>query len=128
MTKSGGATRLSWLQGLFYLAGGAWPLVSPGTFQRVTGPKVDFWLAQTVGLQLVIVGFLLVRAARRGSVSSDVALLGAATAIMFALVDLYCVTQPRTTYAYLGDAVIEVALAVAWWCVRRDVDRRRRGG
>ena len=32
---------LAYAQGGFYLVTGIWPLVSIGSFQRVTGPKVD---------------------------------------------------------------------------------------
>jgi hypothetical protein len=38
------------LQGGYFLFTGIWPLVSRRTFEAVTGPKKDFWLAQTVGV------------------------------------------------------------------------------
>src|SRR4051794_17610666 len=52
-------TALLWLQGLYYLVTGVWPLVSIETFQTVTGWKTDHlvtgresdhWLVMTVGV------------------------------------------------------------------------------
>src|SRR5438046_1648203 len=79
--RAGAATRLFtallWLQGLYYLATGVWPLVSIETFQLVTGPKTDHlqnpsptdadhWLVMTVGGLVTAVALaLLVSACRR---------------------------------------------------------------
>ncbi|MER7112516.1 hypothetical protein ABT360_33525, partial [Streptomyces sp. NPDC000229] len=38
---------LSRAQGLFNIVGGAWPLVSLRTFERIYGPKADDWLQKT---------------------------------------------------------------------------------
>ena len=54
------------MQGLYFLATGAWPLVSMDTFLRVTGPKTDLWLVNAVGLLVCVAGFALLVAARRG--------------------------------------------------------------
>lgn len=105
---------LAQLQGWYYIAGGAWPLISPGTFQAVTGDKVEFWLVITVALHLVIIGGVLILAARGGRITREIALLGGATALMLAIVDVYCVTEPRTTRAYYLDALAEFGLAVLW--------------
>ena len=52
---AGLAPALALAQGAYYLLTGVWPLVSIGTFQRLTGPKADRWLVKTVG---VLVGAL----------------------------------------------------------------------
>jgi hypothetical protein len=106
--------RVAKLQGWYYAASGIWPLVSGGTFQAVTGPKADFWLAQTVGLLLAITGAVLILAARAGRVTPEIKLLGILQAAALALVDGYCVFQPRTTLSYLLDAVVELGLVAAW--------------
>jgi hypothetical protein len=36
--------------GVYGFIAGLWPLVSIGTVQRVTGPIVDLWLVNTVGM------------------------------------------------------------------------------
>jgi hypothetical protein len=43
------------VQGLYFLMTGLWPLVSIGTFQHVTGPKIDLWLVNTVGVLVEVV-------------------------------------------------------------------------
>lgn len=91
---------LARIQGGFYLVTGLWPLVSGGTFQRVTGFKADFWLAQTVGLLLAVSGTVLLAAARARRVTREIGLLGALQAAVLAGVDLYGVYQPRTTRVY----------------------------
>lgn len=37
-------------QGVYYIASGAFPLVSMRLFERVTGKKTDRWLVQMVGM------------------------------------------------------------------------------
>jgi len=113
---------LARIQGWLYLITGLWPLVSGGTFQRVTGFKADFWLAQTVGLLLAVSGIVLLAAARARRVTREIGLLGALQAAALAGVDLYCVYQPRTTRVYWLDALIEVVLVGAWlrlWLLQR---------
>lgn len=107
------------LHGWFYVLGGIWPVVSPRTFQALTAPKMDFWLAQTVGLVLAVIGVVVLLAARERHLTKEIALLAGGVALVIGLVDLYGVTQPRTTSAYLLDAPAEFVLAaiwaVAWW-------------
>lgn len=105
---------VAFVHGWIAILSGAWPLIAPASFQAVTGHKADFWLAQTVALQLLIVGAMLVLAARARRITREVALLGLCTATMFAAADLYAVTQPRTTRAYLLDAPLELAFALIW--------------
>src|SRR5688500_905278 len=56
------------LHGLYFLATGVWPLLSRRSFERVTGPKADFWLAQTVGILVAGVGSTILQAKRRGRI------------------------------------------------------------
>ena len=51
------ASRLCVIQGLYYVVTGVWPLVSTcGTFEAVTGNKVDDWLVKTVGVLIIVIG------------------------------------------------------------------------
>jgi hypothetical protein len=61
------------LQGAYFLVTGIWPLLSRRSFERVTGPKADFWLAQTVGVLVVTIGAVLLVAERRQRVKPEVA-------------------------------------------------------
>jgi hypothetical protein len=54
------------IQGTYFFMTGVWPLVSIDTFQRVTGPKVDLWLVNTVGVLVAVIGAALILAGVRG--------------------------------------------------------------
>jgi hypothetical protein len=43
-------SKLALVQGGYYVLTGLWSLVSPRTFQAVTGKKEDYWLVKTVGV------------------------------------------------------------------------------
>ena len=47
----------------YYLLTGVWPPASLRTFQLVTGPKSDFWLAQTAGAFIAVIGGAVATAA-----------------------------------------------------------------
>lgn len=107
-------TLLAQGQGAFYFLSGLWPLLSPGSFQLVTGRKEDLWLAQTVGLLLVVLGAVLVLAGRARRITREIILLGAGNAAVLGVMDILCVFAPRTTRAYWLDAVLEAGLAITW--------------
>jgi hypothetical protein len=112
--KSSLAARVSLAQGIYYTATGLWPLVSMRTFERVTGPKRDHWLVNTVGLLIGAVGVTLIRAGRRPRVHADIRLLATLSAAALAAVDVVYVARRRISPVYLLDAIPEVAL-LAWW-------------
>jgi hypothetical protein len=70
------------------------------SFQAVTGFKADFWLVQTVGLLLVVSGAVMLRAASTGRITPEIGWLGAGQALELGIMDIYAVTQPRTTPVY----------------------------
>ncbi len=109
-----GSALLAGLQGGFYMISGVWPLVAPDSFQAFTGQKMDFWLAQTVGVLIAITGIVLLRAAQRAAITAEIALLAGLQAAALGVVDIYCVGQPGTTPVYLLDAVAEFAIALGW--------------
>src|SRR5437588_7064962 len=69
---------LLWVQGLYYLVTGAWPLVSIETFQMVTGPKTDHWLVVTVGVLITAIAVALLVAAWRRRNPPEIAVLAIA--------------------------------------------------
>lgn len=105
---------LALLQGLLYLGTGVWPLVSASSFQKVTGPKVDFWLVKTVGLLVGLIGGVLAWAGVRRRVGAQEAVLGSGSAASLAGVDLVYVSKGRISRVYLLDAVAEILLALGW--------------
>ncbi len=113
------AVRLAGVQGAYYLITGVWPLISANSFQKVTGPKRDLWLAQTVGALLAVSGLVMLKTARGNRFIPEVAMLGGAQAAVLGVVDILCVGRPRTTPAYLLDAPVEFLLAGAWFLASR---------
>lgn len=101
-------------QGIFYLLTGLWPLVSSGSFQRVTGPKTDLWLVKTVGALVAVIGGVLLLAARRRRVTPEIELLAAGGAAGLAAIDIVYVARRAIAPIYLLDAAVEVALIVSW--------------
>jgi len=91
-----------------------WPLLSRRSFERVTGPKADFWLAQTVGVLVTGIGTVILVAERRRRITPEIQLLAVASATGLALVDVAFVARNRISRVYVLDALAEAALAAGW--------------
>jgi hypothetical protein len=102
------------LQSLFYGVTGIWPLVSPRTFQLVTGPKVDFWLVNTAGVLITAIAAALGLAGLRRRVTVETRLLGVGSALGLTAIDLAYVARRRISPVYLLDALAEVGLIGLW--------------
>jgi peptidoglycan/LPS O-acetylase OafA/YrhL len=114
-TRAGAPRRfVAKIQGVFYAASGVWPWVHGDSFQKVTGYKADFWLAQTVGLLVLVIGGVLYLAARADRLTREIVLLAMLSAAGLLLVDVYTQFQPHTTRAYILDALAEAGLLIAW--------------
>ncbi len=105
---------VSLVQALFYVATGIWPWLSLRTFLKVTGPKRDLWLVQTVGALVAVIGLVLGLAGLRRRVTPEIALLGAGSAGALAGVDALFVAQGRIPPVYLLDMAAELGLVGAW--------------
>jgi hypothetical protein len=106
-------------QGAFYVATGAWPLVSMASFEAVTGPKRDHWLVNTVGVLVGVIGVTLIASARTEEPAPEIKGLAAGAALALAAVDIFYVSQRTIAKVYLVDAAAELALVAAWSRVRR---------
>lgn len=115
---------LALAQGGYYLVSGVWPLLSLDTFQAVTGRKREPWLVRTVGVLVAIIGGVLLRGGLRRQLPSDLALLGAGSALGLAGVDVVYVARGRISPVYLFDAVIEMLLAAGWAWARGNLPAR----
>ncbi len=116
---------LLWVQGLYYLATGIWPLVSIRTFQMVTGEKTDHlitgregdhWLVMTVAVLIIAIAVALLAAAWRRHKPPEMALLAIAAAVGLTAIDVVYVGRQVIAPIYLADAVAEVVLIIAWAC------------
>ncbi len=101
-------------QGIFYIVTGVWPLVSIGSFQRVTGPKTDLWLVKTAGVLITAIGGVLTMAGLRRTVQPEIPVLGAGAAAGLTAIDVIYVAKGRIARVYLLDALAEVVLIAAW--------------
>jgi hypothetical protein len=102
------------VQGVYFLLTGLWPLVSIDTFQAVTGPKHDLWLAQTVGVLVLVIGCMLCLAAYRRQTSPEVVLIALGSALALAGVDAFFFSHGRISAPYLLDAAIQLCLVGLW--------------
>jgi hypothetical protein len=107
--------RVALVQATFYITTGLWPVLHRRSFERVTGPKADFWLAQTVGVTVAAIGLGLAQShSRKSPVPRELQSVAIASAAGLALVDLYFVAKRRISKIYLADAAAELGLAIAW--------------
>lgn len=113
---------------IYYGVTGIWPLVSLGTFERVTGPKTDGWLVKTVGPLVTAIAGALGVSAWRGEATAEIVTLAAAGAAGFGAIDVVYVARRRIAPIYLLDAAGECALLALWapyaWRVLRMARRR----
>ena len=100
-------------QGGYYAATGLLPFVSRRAFEAVTGPKKEWWLVQTVGLLVTVVGGALLVSARRGAASPEVVGIAAGSAASLAAIDIVYVARGRIAPSYLADAAVQVGLLAA---------------
>ncbi len=129
-------TALLWLQGLYYLVTGVWPLVSIETFQMVTGPKTDHlvtgreadhWLVMTAGTLITATAVTLLVAAWRRHNPPEAAVLAIAAAVGLTGIDVIYVARQVIPPIYLVDAAAEVVLLAAWAFVLVRGSRAARG-
>jgi hypothetical protein len=107
-------SRTAQVQGAYFLATGIWPLLDRRGFERVTGPKADFWLAQTVGVLVGVVGGALLLAERRNRITPELELLAVGSAAGLGLVDVVFSLRGRISKVYLLDAALEAAFVAGW--------------
>jgi hypothetical protein len=117
------AVLLLWVQGLYFLLFGVWPLVSIRSFQLVTGPKTDHlptgresdhWLVMTAGVLITAVGAALLAAAWRRRASPEITVLAIGAAIGLAAIDVIYVARQVIGPIYLVDAAIEAVFLAGW--------------
>lgn len=109
---AGGARIVLYVQALVYLVTGAWPLVHLESFEWVTGEKYDDFLVHTVGLLLVVVGAVLLRALRRAVLTAELLWVAAGTAASLLVIDVVYWWNGRLSPVYLADAAIEAVFLV----------------
>jgi hypothetical protein len=104
--------RVAGLQAAYYLLTGTWSILHRRSFERVTGPKHDYWLVRTVGALAVAVGGVLGYAAVTGRRQRESVLLAVASALAFASADVQAARA--SSRVYLGDVLLHILFVPAW--------------
>ena len=106
-------------QGVYYAATGIAPFVSRQAFEKVTGPKSEWWLVQTVGVVVTSVGGALISASVRERDTPEIVAIAAGTAAGLGAIDTYYAAKGRIAPSYLADAAVEAAFLAALATARR---------
>jgi hypothetical protein len=101
------------VQGAYYVTTGALPFASRRAFEAVTGPKLDWWLVQTVGALVTGIGAALVSGARQRRITPELLGVAAVSAASLGAIDNVYVAKRRIAPTYLGDAAAQLTLLVA---------------
>ncbi|HYY53778.1 MAG TPA: hypothetical protein VFA01_00225 [Candidatus Dormibacteraeota bacterium] len=99
--------------GLYYAIGGAWPLVSIESFEKVTGGKWDDWLVRTVGWLMVALAGGFLPASRRG-VPRELKIVGVLSSASVGGIAAYYAARGRISKLYFLDAALQFALTALW--------------
>jgi hypothetical protein len=97
----------------YFITTGLWPLLSMGSFEKVTGPKTDRWLVRMVGLLAISAGVTLALGTRSRDVRPETTTLAVTSALSFAAIDSIYAIKRSIRPIYLLEAAIEIALAAA---------------
>jgi hypothetical protein len=101
------------VQGAYYVTTGVVPFLSRRAFEAVTGPKLEWWLVQTVGALVTVVGGALLSGAHRGRITPELRRVAAGSAGSLATIDIVYVARRRIAPTYLLDAAAQLALLAA---------------
>lgn len=101
-------------QGLYLLVSGVWPIIHSASFLKITGPKTDLWLVNTVGVLLSVIGAILLYSGVKDQVTASIFFLGIGSAAGLTAIDSIYVFKKVISPIYLLDAVIEILLMI-WW-------------
>jgi hypothetical protein len=100
-------------QGAYYVATGPLPFVSRRLFEAITGPKREWWLVQTFGALVTVLGGGLIAAGRNGRDTPEIVAIAAGCAASLAAIDTVYVVRGRIAPSYLVDAAANTAAVVA---------------
>jgi hypothetical protein len=101
------------VQGAYYVGTGAFPFVSRRGFEALTGPKREWWLVQTVGALVTVIGGVVAAGAVRGRETPELLALAGGSAAALAAIDVVYASRGRIAPTYLIDAGMELGLLAA---------------
>jgi hypothetical protein len=105
---------LLWIQSIYTLVTGLWPIIDIESFMVVTGYKTDQWLVKTVGALLIPVAVCMITHLFIPTDHRPVLLLALGTALAFLCIDFYYALNDVISDIYLADGVLQAAFFIAW--------------
>ena len=100
-------------QSAYYLATGLLPFFSRRAFEAMTGPKREWWLVQTTGGLVTVIGGAVASATLRRRVTPEVLAVATGSAAVLGTIDVVYVARRRIAPTYLLDAAVQAALLIA---------------
>lgn len=101
------------IHGIYYAIAGIWPLLHLKSFLLVTGSKRDLWLVKQVGL-LAFAAAIVMFVGYNSSIDNVLYVHVIAFPITFLIVDVYYSLKGIISNVYLVDAMIQLALIIAY--------------
>ena len=101
-------------QAAYYLFTALLPFVSRRAFESITGPKVEWWLVQTVAVLVGSIGTAIALSTRRRTPPDEVVALAITAAGGLCVIDSVYAARGRIRDVYLIDAAMELGLIVGW--------------
>jgi hypothetical protein len=104
--------RVAAVHAAYYVVTGAWAVVDRTSFERLTGPKRDYWLVRLVGGLAVCVGTSLGATVVTGRKRQQDVTLALATSLAFVVADVHAARL--LSRVYIGDVVLHAFFVPAW--------------
>lgn len=115
----------AYTQGVYWVVTGIWPLVHRRSFEWVTGPKIDYWLVELVGLLLAVVGGAMIVARARGRITGELGFVVIGSILALIGISVFYGAHERISPVYLVEAAVEVIFLAGWlrWAFARPTHR-----
>ena len=97
----------------YLIATGIWPIAHRRSFERVTGPKHDFWLVRVVGGLVAVAGIALGVAVARDRRSPEIQAVAGGSALVFSVADVWA--GKNQSRIYFADLAPQALFAPAWF-------------
>lgn len=123
------ARLIVWIQGVYFVARGGWPVIHFSSFEAVTQASPSSSFVQTAGALVLIIGLALCISGMRSVVCRECCLLASGSAAALCASDIVFTTQQAIPPVYLLDAALQCLFLAAWitlgWLMWRLPSRAR---
>lgn len=111
----------AYIQGVYWVITGLWPLIDRHSFEWATGPKADFWVVQLVGLLLAVIGTTMILARARDHLTMEIGFLAMGATLAVIVICVAYASRERIADIYFVEAGFETLLLAGWlrWALWR---------